>query len=101
MAVFKELICASLIFFILDQNRASPILARNGTRLIQTSENKPAVWLNEAEIVSLIKNEVHFRDITDLRPPSADKIDVASVKGSLNDSRIFHMKIVHTWVIDC
>jgi len=72
MQLTRALLLAVCLCGILTSIRSSPVGQK---RLIQTSEDEPAKWMDQEEIWGLIENYVNFMDVTDHVFPNISSAD--------------------------
>jgi len=72
MQLTRALLLATCLCGALSSIRSSPVGQK---RLIQTSEDEPAKWMDQEEIWGLIENYVNFMDVTDHVFPNISSAD--------------------------
>jgi len=78
---------------VASANPAGPFAQQvaDGKRLIQTSESEPPVWMTEAQVEKLIREDfIHFMDITDY--PQAPKVN--HPKAFTFPTQLFYQRVV-------
>jgi len=72
MQLTRALLLATCLYGILSSIRSSPVSQK---RLIKTSEEEPAKWMDQEEIWGLIENYINFMDVTDHVFPNISSAD--------------------------